>query len=137
MAKAILINDRDLERDYQINGSTLITLKLEDDFSEIKFYDSNGIELEGEFLFFDESENGESYLLGRMYAPSSFKKSGLGRAALELFTEYTGANVYAREHDGQVRDDGSHLTGDAPIFVGQMIEEGLLLDTMCEENNYD
>jgi len=129
MAKAILKDDRDLERDYQIYGNTLITLRLEDDFSVITFYDSNDNKLDGEFLFIESDENDGLYLLGRMYAPKAYKNSGLGRAALEYFVEYTGAQVYARENDGNVRDDGSHLTEDAPGFVGKMIDEGLLIET--------
>lgn len=134
MAKAILINDRELERDYQIYGKILITLKLEEDYSEITFYDSSDNKLDGEFGFIDESENGDNYLLGRMYAPAEFKESGLGRAALEFFKGYTGFDVYARTHDGIVRDDGSHLTEDAPGFVMKMINEGLLTDTMNDDD---
>ena len=136
MAIAVLINDRGLERDYQIYGNTIITLKLEDDFSMITFFDSSDNKLDGEFLFFDEIENGESYLLGRMYAPKNYKKSGLGRAALEFFIQYTGAEVYARPNDGMVRDDGSHLTEDAPGFVHKMIQAGFLKDQMNGFNEY-
>lgn len=60
---------------------------------------------------------------------------GLGRAALEFFKEYTGAEVFAREYDGQVRDDGSHLTEDAPGFVAKMIDEGILLDNSGDFND--
>jgi hypothetical protein len=126
MSRAILIKSRDFERDYQIYSSTLITLRLADDFSEITFYNSIEEKLDGEFIFIDEYEKGESYLLTRMYAPEKFKGAGLGRAALEFFKEYTGANIYARENDGVDRDDGIHLTEDAPGFVARMISEGLL-----------
>lgn len=137
MAHAILINDRGSERDYQITGNTLITLKLEDDLSEITFYDSNGNKLDGEFEFKDEYDEGVNYLLRRMYAPKNYKKSGLGRAAIEFFKDCTRASLYARENDGQVRDDGSHLTENAPAFVAKMIKEGLLTDnTYYPDDDY-
>jgi hypothetical protein len=99
MAKAILINQREWERDYKIYGTTLITLKLEEDYSEITFYDSYGHKLDGEFRFADENEDGDSYLLERMYVPSIYKQSGLGRAALEFFKDNSGSDIYAREND--------------------------------------
>lgn len=68
-----------------------------------------------------------------MYVP--IKEAGLGRAALEFFKDYTQADVFARENDGQVRDDGSRLTEDAPGFVAKMIDEGILLDNSDDFND--
>lgn len=123
MAKAILQNEREFERDYLLSNGTIITLVLEDDYSQITFKDSSGISLEGEFSFNENEDNGR-YLLERMYAP--IKKQGIGRACLEFFIETTGAIVYTRPNDGNQLDDGSHLTEDAPGFVNQMQNEGLI-----------
>lgn len=134
MARAILVNDNDSERDYQITGGRIITLKLEADFSQITFWE-NGKQLgrDRDFLFDDSETSNNSYLLARMYVP--IKEAGLGRAALEFFKDYTQADVFARENDGQVRDDGSHLTEDAPGFVAKMIDEGILLDNSGDFND--
>ncbi len=129
MARAELIHENELERIYKVIGNTHVILKLEDDFSEIKFYNIKREKLDGEFNFIDETENYKNYLLARMYVPLQFKNLGLGRAALEFFTEYTGSSIYTRPNDGIVRNDGSHLTEEAPGFVSKMINEGLITDS--------
>jgi hypothetical protein len=123
MPQAILINDRGTERDYQIPNGNIITLVFDEFDYEITFK-QNGKPLEGEFCFKDEYDSGSSFLLRRMYSP--IPQSGLGRAALEFFIDMTGASVYTRENDGETRDDGSHLTEDATIFVPRMQAEGLI-----------
>lgn len=123
MARAVLHDDREFERDYLLSNGNIVTLVLEDDYSQITFKNIDGESLSGEFLFFENEDTG-NFLLGRMYAP--IKKQGIGRACLEFFTEMTDSTVYTRPDDGIVRDDGSHLTEDAPGFVGKMQEEGLL-----------
>ena len=50
-----------------------------------------------------------------------FKRQGIGTEAFRLFRECTGAEVTFSENDGIMRDDGSHLTGDAPRFVASLI----------------
>lgn len=37
-----------------------------------------------------------------------------------------GYSVFARNNDGIQRDDGSHLTEDAPAFIEAMIKKGLV-----------
>ena len=137
MAKATLISERESEKDYQIPNGRIITLVLNEYENSISFKE-NGDEIGDEFRFIDENfddENlgGTRYLLARMYSPIS--NSGLGRAAIEFFKDVTGAIIYARPNDGIVREDGSHLTEDAPGFVMKMIKEGLLIDTMEYEND--
>jgi len=129
MPRATLIKDNDNERDYQIPSGRIITLVYDDMDYSISFKE-NDQPIGDEFRFIDESidedgcGDGERYLLARMFSP--VPASGLGRAALEFFIDMTGATIYARSHDGIVRDDGSNLTGDAPIFVGKMQDEGLI-----------
>jgi hypothetical protein len=134
MPKAILINNRGLERDYQIPSGRIITLILEDDFSQITFWE-NGMQLgnDRDFLFDDSESDNDSYLLARMYVPSELIRSGLGWSAVEFFKDYTDASIYCKPHDGNVLSDGSHLTEDAPAFVDRMIEEGLIEDPSQED----
>ena len=129
MPRAILINDRIEERDYQIPNGRVFTLI----YDELEFainFKENGEYVGDEFRFIDESfddegfGNGKRFLLVRMYSPLT--ESGLGRAAIEFFIDMTGATIYTRPHDGIVRDDGSHLTGDAHNFVHKMQQEGLI-----------
>lgn len=49
-----------------------------------------------------------------------YKNQGIGTEAFRLFRECTGAKVTFSEHDGLQKDDGSHLTGDAPHFVASL-----------------
>ena len=128
MSKAILINDRGNERDYKISNGNMVTLKISDDLFDIKFI-VNGKELKDGFEF-DQLENG-GYYITHLYIPG-YEHLGLGRAALEFFKEYTGEKLYAAPNDGFKRNDGSHLTGDAPGFVARMQEEGII-----EKNEYD
>lgn len=132
MARAILILDNELQRDYKIQDERVITLKLEEDYSQISFFDSAGeqLGLDMDFVFTESETKNDMYLLSRMFVP--IRNSGLGRAALEFFIDKTDATIYARSHDGLVRDDGSHLTEDAPAFVTKMQEEGLIQDENIE-----
>lgn len=124
-------NDCDFERDYLIKTGEIITLRLNDDLDEISFYDSDGDQLDGSFEFAESETNNYSYLVATMNSP--MPKHGLGRAALEFFIDITGASLFARTNDGNVLNDGSNLTENAPEFVGKMINEGLLLDTQIED----
>lgn len=131
MPRAILINERGAERDYQIQNGRIITLVYDEMDYSISFKE-NGASIGDEFRFMDESVdedgcgNGERFLLARMYSP--IPQSGLGRAAVEFFIDMTGASIYTRPHDGIVRDDGSNLTEDAPAFVSKLQDEGLIED---------
>lgn len=125
MATAILVDEREFERDYKISDGRIITIKISDDLSEVSFWEGQKLlGSENDFVFIDECDDGTCYLLSRMYIkPKGF---GLGRAALKFFIDITGATVYTRSNDGITRDDGSHLTEDAPGFVFKMIDEGLI-----------
>ncbi len=137
MAKANLHKDRDEERDYLITGNRIITLKLEDDWSQITFYEGTK-KLNGEFEFCDTTGSQEVYLLKRMYSP--FPGNGLGKAALEFFIDYTGSKIVTRPEGGSTRSDGSHLTEDAPMFVSRMKKAKLIYDDFsgdCYSEEFD
>lgn len=78
---------------------------------------------------FEFVEQDGSYLLSYMFLDlkdSSFTRQGIGTEILRFFNDETGITPFAREHTGMQYDDGSHLTGDAPGFVSDMQEKGLL-----------
>ena len=55
-----------------------------------------------------------------------YKNLGLGSATLKFFKDATfNSELWASPNDGVIREDGSHLTVDAPGFVRKMIAEGL------------
>jgi hypothetical protein len=125
MAKAILVDDRDFERDYEISDGRIITLIYDDLDDTIGFFEGDKY-LGDQFEFIDESEKEEKYLLARMFCP--IPNSGLGREAINFFIEMKGDDIeiYTRQNDGITRDDGSHLTGDAHGFILKMQKEGLI-----------
>lgn len=55
-----------------------------------------------------------------------YKRQGIGQRCLEIAIETTSLCIYAAIHDGNQRDDGSHLTGDAPSFINRMEEKGII-----------
>lgn len=122
MAKAVLLKDNEFIRVYRSAKGKRIILKLAEDYSEIIIKDLQNNQL-GEFEFKELGING--YKLMRMDC-NNIKKEGVGRAVLEFFKDITGGPIYASPHDGHRREDGSHLTDDAPKFVYKMIQEGLI-----------
>lgn len=49
-----------------------------------------------------------------------YKHQGVGTEAVRFFQEYIGQGVELPKDDGVRKDDGSHLTGDGPGFVGSL-----------------
>lgn len=103
-----------------------ITMHLTEEWDRISF-SQNGNELDGEFLFDDTDGNQQSFLLKRLYSPNNFKRLGLGEEVLKFFkSETSNPIIWTRENDGIVRDDGSHLTDNAPSFVKKMQRKKLI-----------
>lgn len=119
MPTAVILNQGSSRWVCQTPSGTEYTLLIDDEWSEIQIRNSSGRQVgEFEFKFLDPD-----YKLMRMYCNDA-KSGGIGRAVLQFFKATTGADVYASTPDGQVRDDQSHLTEDAPGFVVKMIAEG-------------
>lgn len=122
MAIAQLVKEEDTFRIYRNSKGTLFKFILEDEFEIlIKDMDGNSI---GEFEF-KELDYGNGYKVIRMYT-NDYKNTGLGSAALEYFLDMYGGPLYTSPNDGIRRDDGSHLTEDAPTFVQHMIAKGII-----------
>jgi hypothetical protein len=71
----------------------------------------------------------EEYFITWAYLDSQgdrYKRQGIGRAALKFHHEMFDCPIFAQSDDSLTREDGSHLTGDAPAFVAKMREEGLI-----------
>ena len=128
--KAKLIRDNGTNRIYQISTGENICLYLDEDQLSIKVINSNDNEIGLMEFTTIESDYDIQYKLKWMYLDklgNLYKRQGLGRACIEYFNDYFGVIVTAAENDGETQDDGSHLTQDAPGFVEQLRQEGLIL----------
>jgi hypothetical protein len=87
------------------------------------------------FSFEPMDDKGEHYLLVNMFSPAPGR--GLGRAALELFIEFTGSKIHVRERWMNNSGDGSHVLPEAWAFVERMMAEGLIVshDAPAETEN--
>lgn len=123
MAKATLIKEIENGRIYRNSKGQTIKLLMNDEQTEITINNMQGNQI-GEFEF-KELDFGNGYKLMRMYS-NELKETGIGSAILEYFREVVGSPIYVSSIDGITRDDGSHLTEDAPSFVSHMIAVGLI-----------
>lgn len=57
-----------------------------------------------------------------------WKHQGIGREILLRVKNISGLPIVTSDNDGLVREDGSHLTGDAPAFVAKMRKEGIITE---------
>ncbi len=125
-----LIKDQDNVRTYKLKNDEVIIIEVDDSGDRIEVTGDNGIEI-GSFDM-QELDNGNHYITWMFLNKTSAKylRQGIGREALKFFKDYFGTKIYAADNDGFQKNDGSHLTGDAPGFVSQMKKEGII-----EENN--
>ncbi|PTN37582.1 hypothetical protein [Desulfonatronum sp. SC1] len=131
MKKLSLVKDDGEIREYRLNDGRLVTIDVSDD-SELVVKDHKNNEIgKMNFSYRDEDFPGGSsyYHITWMYLDlkdSSYLHKGIGREALTHFKEVYGLPIKASDNDGLKKDDGSHLTGDAPTFVEKMRNEGLI-----------
>jgi hypothetical protein len=115
------------------NGKTY-TIELDDDSEVIVKLD--GMEVGVFNLHFVEHDHPSlgHYYITNMEIEPNHKMQGIGTEILKRHKQQYGLSIRAAENDGQRRDDGSHLTGDAPGFVSRMKERGLI---ECEPNDFN
>lgn len=90
------------------------------------------------FSYRDEGFPGRSdyYHITWMYLDlkeRSYRHKGIGREALKYHQEIYGLPITASDNDGLRKDDGSHLTGDAPYFVEKMRDECIIEPAFTQE----
>jgi hypothetical protein len=116
-----------IDKTITLRNGVSISMHLTEEWDRISF-SQNGQKLDGEFLFDDTHGNQSSFLLKRLCSPNAFMRLGLGEEVLEFFKSETNkALIWTRENDGITRDDGSHLTDNAPSFIGKMKKLGLIV----------
>jgi hypothetical protein len=124
-----VISSDGLTQCCRLSDGRSVDIEIDDTGQEITVRAVNGpklgsIELQG-------TDSGH-YHLKRMYLDQdggAFKRCGIGRQALKFHNESFGCLFTAAPNDGQEREDGSHLTGDAPRFIRKMRDEGLVLQS--------
>ena len=126
-----LVQDNGTVRKYQLEDGRCITIDVSDD-SRIKITDKQNTEIgaiELSYVDYELPGTSSSYKITWMYLDlkdNSYTKKGIGRQALIFFQEIYGMPITASENDGLKKDDGSHLTQNAPYFVEKMRDEGTI-----------
>lgn len=102
-----------------------VTISFDEATFDVNVRDVNGESVGG--LRFNEQDG--QLLLTWAYLDQlgpDYVRQGIGRRCLQIASQFSGMPIVARDNDGIQRDDGSHLTGDAPQFVARMRTEGLI-----------
>lgn len=84
-----------------------------------------------EFLLIEQPAAPDGYYLKMTHAflegvGGKYMRQGIGTECVRLMAKASGFPITANENDGMVRQDGSHLTGDAPFWVAKLRERKLL-----------
>lgn len=109
-----------LNKEITISSGQIIKMILDDeDFNSIIFLDKNYKEI-GKFQFKTLTDDSPDYKLMYMNLDIEYTRQGLGKNALLFFKNETGAKIFTSKDDGLTRQDSSHLTGNAPMFVSKM-----------------
>ncbi|HCH3991757.1 TPA: hypothetical protein NKV63_001718 [Vibrio parahaemolyticus] len=115
----------ELVKSYKISVSESVTIAIDEDETSIVVFTKNNEKIGNINLV----EVGTGYYITWMYLDQlspKYKQKGIGQACLEFFIETYNMPVFAAQDDGHVKQDGSHLTGDAPAFISRMREKGIV-----------
>lgn len=120
-----------MKKTFTTNKGKNIYIEIDEvDFVAIAT-DLSGNEI-GRFKFnYHESDHNDCLKLVWAYLNKqgdAYLRSGIGRECIKRMTEYTDYSICVSKDDGQPKDDGSHLTQDAPAFVRQLKADGLLFE---------
>ncbi|WP_306002462.1 MULTISPECIES: hypothetical protein [Brevundimonas] len=119
-----------MEEEFVCRDGRVVSILIDEDAYEAVATDQGGERIGA--LAFSLMEDPSGYSLKLVHAfldgmGGSYRRQGIGREMLRRMIEMTGMAIFAAENDGQVQEDGSHLTGDAPAFVAKMRREGLIV----------
>jgi hypothetical protein len=122
-----IINDNDETRDIQISNGETVTLKIDDYENTVTALNSSNQEIGS--LEFSYDEDFDKHKLKWMHLDKlgdKYKRMGIGTAAILFYKDFFNCLVYAEYNDGIQKDDGSHLTQDAPVFVDKLRNQGII-----------
>ncbi len=123
-----IILDEGNTRKYELESGEIVQIEIDEDINEVTVTNFNSEEIGSvEFRYFVDED---IYKLSWMYLDKldgRYLRQGIGRECVRFFKEFFGCIIIAEHHDGIKRDDGSHLTGDAPAFVEKLRIEKLIV----------
>jgi hypothetical protein len=111
---------------YTCRNGEEVTIEFDDTSYTARAFDVHRQEV-GRFEF--DEHDGPVLKLVWAYldrVDKKYKRQGIGCRILQIAKERYGMPIVAEDNDGLRKDDGSHLTGDAPGFVSQMRRRGLI-----------
>ena len=125
---------RNDQTNYRCKDGRNVILTCDDVAFTITVTDTIGTEI-GRFEFLAvETESGTTLKMVWAFldkAGGGYKRQGIGRRCISLAKDHFGLPIVVEDNDGIRRNDGSHLTGDAPAFVCQMRREELIASCRC------
>lgn len=130
----------ELNKTFITKDGRQVEIWLDDDGEGILVKSQCGGDVGRFELSLREEYNTEYYYITWMYLDlkdSSYTKQGIGKAALEFHREVFKTPILAAENDGLKKQDGSHLTQDAPAFVGRMRQLGIIYSNDSEQREYE
>ncbi|MBK9160480.1 MAG: hypothetical protein IPM27_02760 [Nitrosomonadales bacterium] len=110
---------------HPIPTGEIVTIAIDEDNMSLIAFTADGKKIGN----IDLEERGDCYYIKWMCLDQldpKYTHKGIGRAALSFFKEVYMCSITAAEYDGARRDDGSHLTGNAPGFIAKMRDEGIV-----------
>jgi hypothetical protein len=113
-----------MEEIFTINDGRQVKIKVDDMDYKATVLTSPGDKIIGSLEFREIGSPEENFLkitnafLDRK--DGSYLRQGIGRRCLTIVAEISGLKIIASDDDGIRKDDGSHLTGDAPGFIAKM-----------------
>lgn len=124
-----MIQDDGMSRRYRLQDEREVIITIDEDDISINVTTPDGKHVGKMEMSHIEDDFHSWYKIKWMYMDlldESYKRKGIGRECIRFFEEITGDILTAEYDDGIPKNDGSHLTQDAPAFVSQMRKEGLI-----------
>ncbi|MCW5692358.1 MAG: hypothetical protein KIT48_08340 [Pseudolabrys sp.] len=118
-----------MQKSFQCRNGKTVALFFDEEDTLAVATDNAGNKI-GEFRFAEKEDGLSHTYLKLVWAHlediQGYIRQGIGRELIKLAKEATGLTIDAEINDGIRKEDGSHLTGDAPAFIFQMRKEGLI-----------
>ncbi len=127
-------------KQFQCKDGRTVLIELSESGDAIEIRTPSGEKIGGVELSYKDDDRGDYYRLTWMYMDelaSSYKRQGIGRAALLFHKEIFGCPIEVAVDDGSQKADGSHLTQDAPAFADRMVREGVLFRESIDVSDED
>lgn len=115
--------------DFTMKNGQTVSIVIDEFGEEILVTDAQGKEIGSIELSSIDDGDSDYFRIVWMFLDkngSSYVRQGIGRECLKQHKAIFNTPIVAADDDGIRKNDGSHLTGDAPGFISQMRREGLV-----------